>query len=216
MIDNCSFSASITQKSIKTEGKLFITVVYTEHAAVRFCPGPFLCLHQKIYKHCRHKLTMVYTEVRNINGRKYFYRTLSERKGKKVFKKRVYLGSKLSNSEILAGEVEADKKLLSKSPKENKQVENIKSKIIGALKKNKVIRAGVFGSYSRGEQKKNSDIDILIEIDPDYSKNISLIDLIRLERFLEKKLGRKVDLVEYSSLHHLLKNRILKEEIRII
>ena len=175
-----------------------------------------MCLHPKIYKYCRHKLTMVYTEVRNINGRKYFYRTLSERKGKKVFKKRVYLGSRLSNSEILAGEVEADKKLLSKSPKENKQVENIKSKIIRALKKNNVIRAGVFGSYSRGEQKKNSDIDILIEIDPDYSKNISLIDLIRLERFLEKKLGRKVDLVEYSALNHLLRSRVLKEEIRII
>ncbi len=189
---------------------------HVENTPVRFSLGPFLCLHQKIYKYCRHKLTMVYTEVRNINGRKYFYRTLSERKGKKVFKKRVYLGSRLSNSEILAGEVEADKKLLSKSPKENKQVENIKSKIIRALKKNNVIRAGVFGSYSRGEQKKNSDIDILIEIDPDYSKNISLIDLIRLERFLEKKLGRKVDLVEYSALNHLLRSRVLKEEIRII
>ena len=145
---------------------------------------------------------MVYTEVRNINGRKYFYRTLSERKGKKVFKKRVYLGSRLSNSEILAGEVEADKKLLSKSPKENKQVENIKSKIIRALKKNNVIRAGVFGSYSRGDDTLSSDIDIAII--GRKEKGISL------ENF-EKRLERKIILNFYPSLKEVHKE--LKENI---
>lgn len=156
---------------------------------------------------------MVYTEVRNINGRKYYYRVISVRNDKKISKKRIYLGSSLSNSEILAREVEADKKLLSKNLGKNKQVEKIKSKIISVLKKSKVIRAGVFGSYSRGKQKPNSDIDIVVEIN---DKNMSLLGFIALNLKLERILKNKVDLVEYSALHHLLKDRILKEEIRII
>jgi len=156
---------------------------------------------------------MVFTEVRNINGRKYYYRVISARNGKKVSKKRVYLGSELSSPDILAREIEADKILLSKDLDKNKQVERIKSKIIKVLKKNKVVRAGVFGSYSRGEQKKGSDIDIVVEIN---DKNMSLLGFIGLNLKLEKILRNKVDLVEYSALHPLLKGRILKEEIRII
>jgi len=128
---------------------------------------------------------MVFTEVRNINGRKYYYRVISARNGKKVSKKRVYLGSELSNPDILAREIEADKILLSKDLDKNKQVERIKSKIIKVLKKNKVVRAGVFGSYSRGEQKKGSDIDIVVEIN---DKNMSLLGFIGLNLKLEKIL----------------------------
>jgi len=157
---------------------------------------------------------VVYTEVRKINGRRYYYRVLSLRKGKKISKRRLYLGSELSNPELSKKEEEADKKLL--SIKTNKELEKLKSKIIKILKKNHVNRAGIFGSYSKNKQKKDSDIDILIQLDPPYNKNISLIDLIRLEKVLEKKLGKKVDLVEYSALHHLVKDKILKEEIKII
>lgn len=156
---------------------------------------------------------MAFTEIRNINGKRYYYRVISIRKGDKVSKKRIYLGSELSNSDILIEEAEADKKLLSKNLGKNKQVEKIKAKIINVLRKNKVIRAGVFGSYSRGEQKKGSDIDIVVEIN---DKNMSLLGFIGLNLKLEKILRNKVDLVEYSALHHLLKNKILKEEIRII
>lgn len=156
---------------------------------------------------------MVYTEVRDINKRKYYYRVISARNGKKVSKKRVYLGSELSGSDILAGEAEADKKLLSKSLGRNKQVEKIKSKIINVLRKNKVIRAGVFGSYSRGEQKSDSDIDIVIEIE---DKNMSLLGFIGLKLKLEEILRKKVDLVEYSALKPLIKNHILNEEVSIL
>jgi len=156
---------------------------------------------------------MVFTEVRKIGGKKYYYRVISARNGKKVSKKRVYLGSELSNSDILAGETEADKKLLSKNLGKNKPVEKIKAKIINVLRKNKVIRAGVFGSYSRGEQKHNSDIDIVIEI---KDKNMSLLGFIGLKLKLEEILRKKVDLVEYSALKPLIKNRILNEEINII
>ena len=93
------------------------------------------------------------------------------------------------------------------------EVETIKKKLIPVLKKNKVDKAGIFGSYARGEQKRNSDIDILIKID---DKEFSLLDLIALEMKLNDVLGKRVDLVEYKALHYLLKKRVLGEEIKII
>src|SRR3989344_3019664 len=145
---------------------------------------------------------MAFTEIRNINGKNYYYRVISIRNGKKVSKKRIYLGTELSDSEIKEKEKKADK-----------EIEQIKSKIVGTLKKNKVIRAGVFGSYSRGEQKKDSDIDIAVEIN---DSTMSLLGFIGLIRLLEELLKRKVDLVEYSAIKPRIKERILKEEIRII
>ena len=100
---------------------------------------------------------MVYTEIRNINGKKYYYRVISVRNGAKISKKRLYLGNNLLKSDLYQKEKEADSKLLSNKP--NKEVQKIKSKIVGILKENNVKRAGIFGSYSRGEQKKESDID---------------------------------------------------------
>jgi hypothetical protein len=44
---------------------------------------------------------MAYTEIRNINSKKYYYRVISIRKGKKISKKRIYLGYDLSNSELI-------------------------------------------------------------------------------------------------------------------
>jgi len=95
----------------------------------------------------------------------------------------------------------------------NKEIEKIKSKIIKVLKKNKVKRAGIVGSYARGEQKKNSDIDIVIEID---DKNMSLLDFVRLKLLLEHILKRKTDLVEYDAIKPQIKKRMLEEEVRII
>ena len=142
---------------------------------------------------------MVYTEIKEINGKKYFYRVVSIRTGKNVSKKRVYLGHSLSVKELSKKEKEANKLLLSKKIKNNsKEIEKIKGKIINILKQNKVTEAGIFGSYSRGEQRKNSDIDILVRIE---DENMSLLGFIRLNRLLEEALKRKVDLVEYSALN---------------
>ena len=156
---------------------------------------------------------MAFTEIRNINGKKYYYRVVSVRNGDKVSKKRIYLGKGLTDSEIIKKEKEADKKMLVEKTKPNKEIEKIKSKIIKVLKKNKVSKAGIFGSYSRGEQNKNSDIDIVVEIN---DSNMSLLGFIRLNRLLEGLLKRKVDLVEYSAIKPRIKERILKEEIRIL
>ncbi len=96
--------------------------------------------------------------------------------------------------------------------KKKSEIDNIRKKIVPLLKENKVTKAGIFGSYARGEQKKKSDVDILIELNND----VSLLGFIDLKLLLEKKLKRKVDLVEYEGIRKELKKRILKEEIPII
>ena len=77
--------------------------------------------------------------------------------------------------------------------------------------KYKVIELGIFGSFVRGEQKKRSDIDILVE----YSELPDLLKLIELENRLQKLLKRKVDLIEKSGIRTELKERILKEVVYI-
>ena len=92
------------------------------------------------------------------------------------------------------------------------RIEKIRARILPLLKKNEVARAGIFGSFARGEEKKGSDIDILIE----FKGRKSLLDLASIEMKLEKALKKRVDLLTYNSISPLLKDRILKEEVRIL
>jgi hypothetical protein len=91
-------------------------------------------------------------------------------------------------------------------------IEEIKGKILPILKKYGVTRAGIFGSVVRGEARKDSDIDILVEIE----SRMSLIDFAGLKLELEEALGRKVDLGEYSVIKPIIKEQILKEEVSIL
>jgi hypothetical protein len=88
------------------------------------------------------------------------------------------------------------------------ELEGLRDKIILILQRNDVKRAAVFGSFVRGEQKADSDIDILVE----FKGEKSLLDLSGLKIELEEALQRKVDVLTYNSLHPLLKDRILKEQ----
>jgi predicted nucleotidyltransferase len=72
----------------------------------------------------------------------------------------------------------------------------------------KVRKIGIFGSYRRGEESESSDIDILVE----FYEPIGW-EFIDLKEFLEKLLGRKVDLVTKKALKPQIKNKILKEII---
>jgi predicted nucleotidyltransferase len=81
----------------------------------------------------------------------------------------------------------------------------IKKKIYPILKKYRVSRASFFGSIVQATATKNSDIDILVEL----PNSASLLDLAGLKLDLEDKLGKKVDVVTYNSVHPLLKDRIL-------
>ena len=96
-----------------------------------------------------------------------------------------------------------------------KKIEDIKAKL-EALKpllkeRYQVETVGFFGSYARGEQKKKSDLDVLVEFS--QPNTIDLLDFIKLEEFISKKLGIKVDLFPKSALKSMIKEQILKETI---
>ena len=93
----------------------------------------------------------------------------------------------------------------------SRQIQRIKKQIVPILKKYKVKRAGIFGSYARGEQKRNSDIDIIIK--PPKGMGFGFVG-IQME--LEKKLRKKVDMVTYKYLSPYLRDKILENEVRAI
>ena len=155
---------------------------------------------------------MVYTEIKIRNGRRYYYRVMSIRRGNNVSKKRKYLGADLLKNELLSKEKKADEKFnLIIMDRRREVINRIKPQIIKILKKNKIKRAGIFGSYARGEARKNSDVDILVQ--PPGGIGFGFVG-IQLE--LEDMLRKKVHLVTYKYIHPRLKKQILKDEVRII
>jgi predicted nucleotidyltransferase len=91
-------------------------------------------------------------------------------------------------------------------------IKEIEQKILPILKEHNIKKAGLFGSCVRGELKKDSDIDVLVEIED----NISLLDFVGINLEIEEALKRKVDLVEYSTIKPLLKEKIIKEQVGIL
>lgn len=67
----------------------------------------------------------------------------------------------------------------------------------------------VFGSIARGEARLDSDIDFLMEIEPQRT----LLDQIALMQSLEELLGRKVDITEPDNLHEVIRERVLEEAV---
>jgi predicted nucleotidyltransferase len=78
-------------------------------------------------------------------------------------------------------------------------------------RKYKVQEIGLFGSYARGEQKKTSDVDILVR----FKSDATLFDLVGLGDFLEEKLKKKVDLVSAGGMRKELEKNIQKDLIKI-
>lgn len=91
-------------------------------------------------------------------------------------------------------------------------IDMIKKKASPILKEAGVTRSSVFGSYARGENKKNSDIDLLI----DFPRGKGLFEYVDLQDKLTEAIGRKVDLVTYDAIHPLLRDRILAEQVQIL
>lgn len=85
--------------------------------------------------------------------------------------------------------------------------EKIFEKIVQILKNEGVGKIAVFGSYIRGEEKPESDIDIIVE----FSERKSLLELVRIERELSEVLGIKVDLLTEKSISPYLIDTIRKE-----
>jgi predicted nucleotidyltransferase len=65
----------------------------------------------------------------------------------------------------------------------------------------------VFGSVARGDDRAHSDVDLLVDMDPDRS----LLDIVALGQDLEELLDRRVDVLTGASLHPALRERILAE-----
>lgn len=91
------------------------------------------------------------------------------------------------------------------TPQQVQQIKNVTDKIQPTL-------VGVFGSYARGEENENSDLDILI----DFDQKIDLLEIIGLEQELTEILGVKVDLVTRRSINEALKIYIEADLIRIV
>lgn len=70
---------------------------------------------------------------------------------------------------------------------------------------------GVFGSFARGDNNENSDIDIAIELN--YKVPVGLFEFAGIQFYLEDLLGKKVDLVIKSGIKPLIKDRILSQLI---
>ena len=69
-------------------------------------------------------------------------------------------------------------------------------------------KAGIFGSYARNDQKPDSDIDLLVK----FKDSPSLIQLIKIENELSKRLGCKVDLITEGAItNKVIKSQIYKE-----
>ena len=74
-----------------------------------------------------------------------------------------------------------------------------------------VRRLGVFGSVVRGDQKRASDVDMLVE----FSEPIGLFRFVGLEHRLEALLGRDVDLATKNALKPLIKDTILEQTVYV-
>ena len=77
----------------------------------------------------------------------------------------------------------------------------------GLFEQYKIRELGIFGSLVRGEERKRSDIDVLVT----FEEIPDLLRFIELERRLQRLLGKKVDLVRKEAIRPVIKERILRE-----
>jgi hypothetical protein len=107
--------------------------------------------------------------------------------------------------------LESDWRLCYVFDMEREQAIALLQKTRGVMRRFSVRRLYIFGSVARGEGKKGSDIDILVEYEPDA--HVGLFQFVRLRRELSNILGCAVDLATPESLHKELREDILKEAV---
>jgi predicted nucleotidyltransferase len=89
----------------------------------------------------------------------------------------------------------------------------IKNIILSHLKEFNPVNVGIFGSFARGDNRKDSDIDILVK----FKEPPSLLTLIKLENDLSEIIGTKVDIVTTGALRNKrIKKSIKKDLINIL
>jgi len=94
--------------------------------------------------------------------------------------------------------------------KSSEEVLKILKKELPHLKEKFNVKSiGVFGSFAREEQRRKSDIDVLVE----FEKPVGFFKFIELEDYLGERLGAKVDLATPDALKPLIKPYIMKETV---
>jgi predicted nucleotidyltransferase len=82
-----------------------------------------------------------------------------------------------------------------------------------ALRAAGVTALHVFGSIARGDSRSTSDVDVIVDYDPHSEFN--LIDLARIHRRLSERLGANVDVVTRDGIHRRIRDRVLKEAVKV-
>ncbi|MGJ5676794.1 MAG: nucleotidyltransferase family protein [Nostochopsis sp.] len=85
----------------------------------------------------------------------------------------------------------------------------LKEEILRIAAKYAAYNIRVFGSVARGEARPDSDVDFLVELEPQRT----LLDQIALMQSLEELLGRKVDVTEPETLHELIRDKVLRSAV---
>ena len=91
------------------------------------------------------------------------------------------------------------------------EIQAVKNKVTPILEKAGVRRAAIFGSIARSQDRGDSDIDILVELNDESS----LLDFVDLKYKLEESLNRKVDMVEYGAIKKSIREKVLAEQVTI-
>jgi predicted nucleotidyltransferase len=91
-------------------------------------------------------------------------------------------------------------------------LEEIKEKAVPVLEEAGITKSALFGSYVRGDQKEDSDIDILVR----FPDSATLLDVVRLKRKLTQQLQKDVDIVSYNAISPLIKDSILRYQYPLL
>lgn len=86
-------------------------------------------------------------------------------------------------------------------------IDNLRSSILRVTRKHGARNVSVFGSFARNEQRRTSDVDLLVN----FPEGTTLLDHIGLIVELEATLKRKVDVLTYDGISRYLRDRILSE-----
>lgn len=81
------------------------------------------------------------------------------------------------------------------------------------LRRDGILHAAVFGSVARRQDRPDSDVDLLVDIDP-HASTIDLLDIIRLERLLTRELGRPVELTVRDRLKPAFRAGVERDAVR--
>ena len=90
-------------------------------------------------------------------------------------------------------------------------INELKYEILQLGRENGMNNIRIFGSFMRGEERPDSDVDLLVEIEEDRT----LFDLIRFKHSVEDLLGRKVDVVSDRAVHDMLKEEIIDKAVQL-